>query len=256
MAELVELTPDVHGDLKLDTQASIEVAKKTHIMALRVTEISRAACEVPVFLTQSGQDSGWSISAITSLEIEKNLFVRDERWQGLYQPTAMATYPFFLMRHPTEEKQYTIGIDTDHEAFKKADGEPIFESDKKASPRLSRITQMLQEDMRNDIHTLQFCKHVNELGLIRAIDVSVGYEGGKVNTLKGLNTIDEAKLAELSEEQFKELREKNYLAPLYSLLISLYQLNHLIRLHNDHSGGERITQVSMGAEKEEGAAEA
>ena len=254
MAELVELTPDAHGDLKLDTQAAIEVAKRTHIMSLRVTEISRAACEVPVFLTKSSQDGEWLISSITSLEVEKSLLVRDDKWMGLYQPSAMATYPFFLMRHPTEEKQYTIGIDEEHAAFSKDSGEALFEDSKKATPMLSRITAMLQEDMRNDVHTYQFCKHVSELGLIRPIDVSVAYEGGKVNTLKGLNTIDEAKLVDLSEEQFKELREKNYLAPLYSLLISLYQLNHLIRLHNDHSGGERIVQVSMGAEKDENAA--
>lgn len=254
MAELVELTPEAHGDLKLDTQAAIEVAKRTHIMSLRVTEISRAACEVPVFLTKSSQDGEWLISSITSLEVEKSLLVRDDKWQGLYQPTAMSTYPFFLMRHPTEEKQYTIGIDPEHKAFSKDDGEPLFEDNKKAGPLLSRITAILQDDMRNDVHTYQFCKHISTLDIIRPIDVVVTYEGGKANTLKGLNTIDEAKLADLSEEQFKELREKNYLAPLYSLLISLYQLNHLIRLHNDHSGEERIVQVTMGVEKDENAA--
>ncbi len=251
MAELVELTPQAHGDLKVDTQAAIEVAKRTHIMSLRVTEISRAACEVPVFLTQSSEGGDWLISSITSLEVEKSLLVRDDKWQGLYQPTTMLTYPFFLMRHPTEEKQYTIGIDPEHKAFSKETGEPLFEDSEKAGPLLSRVTATLQEDMRNDIHTYQFCKHINELGLIRSIDVMVTYEGGKVNTLKGLNTIDEAKLTELSEDQFKELREKNYLAPLYSLLVSLYQLNHLIRLHNDHSGTERIVQVTMGLEKDE-----
>lgn len=254
MAELVELSPEAHGDFKLDTQAAIEVARKTHIMSLRVTEISRAACEVPVFLTKSNKDGEWLLSSITSLEIEKNLLVRDDQWHGLYQPSAMATYPFFLMRHPTEEKQYTIGIDPEHEAFNKDDGEALFEDNKKAGITLSRITQILQEDMRNDVHTYQFCKHISELGIIRSIDLTVTYEGGKVNTLKGLSTIDEEKLSELTEEQFKELREKNYLAPLYSLLISLYQLNHLIRLHNEHSGSERIRQVSMGVEKDETAA--
>ncbi len=254
MAELVELTPEAHGHLKLDTSAAVEVARRTHIMSLRVTEISRAACEVPVFLTKSGQDGEWLISAITSYELEKNLLVRDGKWQGIYQPSAMTTYPFFLMKHPTEEKQYTIGIDPEHAAFSKEDGEPLFEENKKAGAMLSRITSVLQDDMRNDVHTYQFCKYIDELGLIRSIDVTVRYEGGSVNTLKGLNTIDEAKLAGLSEEQFKDLREKNYLAPLYSLLISLYQLNHLIRLHNEHSGSERVMQVSMGVEKDESAA--
>lgn len=253
MAELVELTHAAHGDLKLDTLAALNVAKNTHILSLRVTEISRAACELPVFLTKSNQDGAWLISAITSLEIEKNMLVRDDKWHGIFQPSSMATYPFFLMRHPTEEKQFTIGIDPEHAAFSTQEGEPLFEDTNKAGPRLSRISQILQEDMRNDMHTLQFTKHVEELGLIKAIDVSVAYQGGKVNKLTGLNSIDETKLNELSDEQFKELREKNYLAPLYAMLISLYQLNHMIMLHNLHGDGEKIAQIKMDDVKAENA---
>jgi len=249
MAEIAELTYEAHSDLKVDTLAAIEIAKKTHIMTLRVTEISRAACELPVFFTKSNKEDGWLISAITSLEVEKNLFVRDSKWQAMYQPSAMAVYPFQLIRHPSQEQQFTVGIDTDNTAFSTDTGEALFESEKKAGPALSRATQILQADIRNDVFTYQFSKHIGELGLIVPIDIGVVYETNRVNTLKGLHTVDEAKLAELSEEQFKELREKNYLAPLYSMLLSLFQLNHLIRLHNEHSGTERIKQVQMGAEK-------
>ena len=251
MAELVELTPDAHGDLKLDTSEAVEIAGRTHIMSLRVTEISRAACETPVFLTKSGQDGAWIISSMVSYELEKNLLVREGKWKGIYQPSAMATFPFFLMKHPEEDKKYTIGIDPEHKAFSKEKGEALFDENKKAGIALSRITTILQEDMRNDVHTYHFCEHIEKLGLIKPIDVAVAYEDGKVNTLKGLNTIDEAKLADLSEEQFNDLRAKNYLAPIYSLLISLYQLNNLIRLHNDYSGAGRVLQVSMRAPKDE-----
>ena len=109
MAELVELSPESHGDLKLDTAAAVKVAKNTHILSLRVTELSRAACEMPIFLTESQQDGAIVISAITSLEVEKNLLVRDEKWKGIFQPTSMMTYPFFLMKHPSQENQFTIG---------------------------------------------------------------------------------------------------------------------------------------------------
>ncbi len=253
MAELIELSLEEHGDFKLDPNAAVEVAKRSHIMSLRVVEVSRAGCEMPVFLSKSSDTGDWLISAITSYEVEKNLMVYDDKWQGIYQPSAMSTYPFFLMAHPTEEKKYTIGIDPENSAFSKDKGEALFE-DGKAGMMLSRITATLQEDMRNDLHTFQFCKHISELGLIKEMDVAVTYADGRVNTLKGLNTIDEEKLAGLSEEQFKELREKNYLPPLYSFLTSLYQMNRLIRLHNDHSSGEKITQVQLAVPKDESAA--
>lgn len=253
MAELVELSHEEHGDYKLDTSAAVKVAEKTHILSLRVTEISRAACELPIFLTKSQQEGVTVISAITSLEVEKNLLVKDDIWKGIFQPTSMMTYPFFLMKHPSEENQFTVGIDPEHAAFSKEEGEALFEEEKKAGPRLSQITQLLQQDMKNDVHTYQFCKEINELGLIQPIEVSVAYEGGKVNKLKGLNTIDEAKLADLSEETYLELRKKNYLAPIYSLLVSHYQVNNLIRLHNQSGKGEKIRQVSMNLEKDESA---
>ena len=155
MAKLVELSPEEHGDLKLDTLAAIKVAKNTHILSLRVTEVSRAACQLPVFLTKSNQDGAWMLSAITSLEVDKNLLVNDDKWTGIFQPSSMATYPFFLMQHPTEEKQFTVGIDPEHSAFSKEEGESIFEEGNKASPRLSQVTKILQDDMKNDIHTYQ-----------------------------------------------------------------------------------------------------
>lgn len=253
MAELVELTPQEHGDLKLDTLAAIKVAKDTHILTLRVTEISRAACQLPVFLTSSGNDDAWLLSAITSLEVDRNMMVEDDKWNGIFQPISMMTYPFFLMKHPSKEGQYTVGVDPENKAFSTEEGEPIFEENKKAGQRLSQVTQALQQDLNNGAHTFQFCKHVSDLGLITPVDVVVGYEGGRINKLKGLNTIDETKLAALSEEQFAELRKKNYLAPIYSLLISLYQLNTLIKVHNQRGEGDKILQVSMNPEKDEAA---
>lgn len=253
MKELVELKQEEHGDLKLDPSAVLDVAKRSHIVNLRVNEVGRAICEFPAFLSKSEENGDWSISAIMAFEVENNLFVRDKSWQGIFEPSAMLTYPFYLMNHPTEEKKYTIGFDPQNAALSKEEGEPLFDGDK-AGQRLSFITAMLQENMKNDVHTFQFCKLIDELGLIKPIDVAVTYSTGAVNTLKGLNTIDEAKLAELSEEQFKQLREKNYLAPLYALLMSLQQLNRLIRLHNEHSSSDKITQVNMSVPKDESAA--
>ena len=73
----------------------------------------------------------------------------------------------------------------------------------------------------------------------------VKYASGPQNTLTGFHTIDEAKLQDLPIEEFNDLKEKGFLAPIYSMLISIYQLNALIRRQNAIDGAERIAQVSI-----------
>ena len=63
---------------------------------------------------------------------------------------------------------------------------------------LSSAIALLEEDIKNGIHTHQFLEKINELGLIKPINVLVHYQGGGTNTLKGLHTIDEEKLQSIA----------------------------------------------------------
>ena len=76
------------------------IAKKQHVISLKVTEVSKAVSCFPVFLTRVTDKGDWAISAVTSFEVESNLFVKDNAWDASYLPTGMQTYPFFLMNSP------------------------------------------------------------------------------------------------------------------------------------------------------------
>ena len=249
---LVELSLKDHSDLKIDPSCAIKVAEKQHLINLKVSELSMAVSSSPVFLSRASEEADWTISAINSFEIDKNLFVEDEKWTATHIPVGMQTYPFFLMRKDGEENSFTIGINENSEAFSKDKGEALFE-DGKASVRLSQATAQLEVEMKNNLHTYQFAKKLSELELIKPVDVQVIYQDGKTNILKGLNTLDEAKLNELGTEQFEELRKAGYLGPIYSMLISIYQFNNLIRLHNNQSRA-KVVQVKLEPPKEEAAA--
>jgi len=250
--KLVELSVENHAELKVDPTCAIKVAEKQHLINLKVGEVSMAVSSYPVFLSRVSENADWALSAINSFELESNLFVENNEWIGTHLPIGMQTYPFFLMRKEGEENNYTIGINENSEAFSKENGESLFEEGK-ASLRLSQATAQLEVEIKNDIHTYQFTKKLEELDLIKAVDVQVVYQEGKINTLKGLNTIEEQKLMELSAEQFEELRQAGYLAPIYSMLISIYQFNNLIRLHNNQNQA-KVTQVKLEVPKDEAAA--
>jgi len=254
MTELTELNPKNHGELKVATDSAIQVAKTHHLINIKVNEVGHAMTNFPIFMTRVSQATDWAVSAITSFEIEKNLFIKDDKWQATYMPTGMQTYPFFLMNSPQEEGQYTIGIDEANSAFSKDEGESLFESGEKASIYLSRVTSMLRGDINNEVHTYQFTKMLDEMGLIKPMDLLVQYGDGAINTLKGLHTIDEEKLQNLETESLDQLRKKGYLGPVYGMLMSIFQLNAMIRLHNDSDGAKMVAQVKLEAPKDEAAA--
>lgn len=250
MAELKELTPDDHGDLKIALDCAIKVAKSQHLINLKVNEVGNAATNFAIFFTKVSDDTNWAVSAITSFELNANLFVKDDKWQATYQPTGMQTYPFFFMKSPRKEGDITMGIDQDNDAFSTESGEPLFGEDGKASVHLSRVTAQLQSDINNEIHTHQFAKKLDELELIKPMDLQVQYADGSVNTLQGLCTIDEQKLQDFDEKVIHDLHKLGYLPAIYAMLISIYQLNNMIKLHNEHDLPKKVVQVKLEVPKE------
>ena len=245
MKELVELTSNKHGKLKVVDDCAVKFVSRQHLMNLRVSEVAKAVSSFPVFFSKSPHTGRWGLSAVTSFEQGVNLFVENNRWTAGYQPTSMQTYPLFLMRSAADENSYTVGIDEQSEAFSEHRGAALFDGAGKASLYLSRVTALLQADIKNDIQTYQFLQKLEELGLFKAIDIQVHYEGGSVQTLKGLHTLNEDELQSLQGETLAELNKTAYLIPIHATLISIYQLNSLINRHNAGGRATTVKQVKL-----------
>jgi hypothetical protein len=233
MAELVKLSNTQHQTLCVRPECNLELAATQQIMKLRVTELSKAVTNFPVFFTKDQNHGGWVLSALTSFELGQNLFVDDDIWQGTYQPNSMLTHPLYLMKSDEGQNNYAIGILDKSPAFSKEQGEALFDANGNASSYLNRVTKLLETEVRGDIQTSQFSQKLLELGLLKAIDLQILYQDDSAQTLAGLHTIDEDKLQSLSAEQLAELSRLGYLIPAHAMLISIYQLNLLFRKNNE-----------------------
>ncbi|REL25632.1 SapC family protein [Thalassotalea euphylliae] len=235
MTALVALNSEQHQSLCIKANAELEFAASQHLLSLKVQEVGQAGSSFPVFLMKDPSSGVWRISAVASFAMGTNLFVESGQWLPAFKPLAMQTFPFYLMKAPGEEKGYTIGINPASAAFseqKTQADQAIFSSSGKASAQLMRVTQLLEASIEQDIHTYQFGQAMQELGLVKAINLVIHRQDGSQETLQGLCTIDEDKLNALSGEQLKSLSEKGYLSPIYAMLTSIYQLNALIRRNN------------------------
>jgi len=249
MDELVQLSNDKHLALKVRPEAYLETAVSEHALTLQVAEIGKAISSFPVFFTRIEQDGRWAVSAMASLEVGSNLFCSNSAWSATYMPSAMRTYPLFLMISPEDENKPVIGLQESNKAFSKEEGEALFDTSGKPSLYQTRVKAQLDANLKDGYHTHQFFEKLQELDLIKAMDIKIFYVDNKVNTLKGLHTINEEKLHALSSQEFEGLRKDNYLPPIYAMLMSIFQLNNLIGRHNKQDGVTNILQVKMEAPK-------
>lgn len=243
--DLVELTGERHGDWKVATDAIIDAVVDQHLLSVRVTEVGQATSSMPLFLHKVPDSGNWVIFGLASLQLQTNLFIENKRWMSPFIPKALQTYPFFLMNSPQDEQKFTVGIDEANSAFSTTEGEPLFESKDKASPLLSRITEMLRQSMQEDVITSQFGKKMEELGLVMPSNIIVQYEDETANQLEGLYTLDEKKLQGLDGDVLKELVAKGYMGPIYGLLMSVFQLNGLLYRNNLRSDFKKLLQVKI-----------
>jgi hypothetical protein len=243
MAELVELSNVHHKQLRITDNCANALAQSQQTLRIRVNEMVGAAANFPLFFYRDAQTGSWVLSILTSFENGHNLFMHQQQWLSTFQPTSIQTYPFFLMRK--QENAYTIGIIEDSDAFSLDTGEPLFDDTGNASGYLSRAKTLLEADINNDLQTQKFIQKISQLNLLKAIDVRVNYSDESVNVMAGLHTIDEDKLQSLSAQQLKALNDLGYLVPIHSMLMSLYQINMLVRKNNVIDELKQVKQVKI-----------
>lgn len=250
MTILVELSNTTHKGLKVTPQSVANFATSQQIMRLRVPEVSKAVTNFPLFFSRNQHDGSWVLSALSSFEPMHNLFVENGRWNAIYQPTSLQTFPFYLMHSAKHEKSYTIGINESSDVFSNDAGDAIFDEAGRPSLYLSKAKKLLEADIKNDIETHRFLTQVQALDLFKAIDLQLIFADGRVQNIAGLNTIDEDKLQRLSPEQVTTLNENGYLIAIHAMLLSIYQLNLLLRKHNERNTENKITQLKIEVAKD------
>ena len=256
MAELVELNKEKHRNLRVTTDCTSRFAETQHVLNIRAGEVGKAVSSFPVFFSRNPSSGTWMLSAVTSLEAGSNLFVDGDEWTATYRPTLLETYPLFLMRSPHDETSYCIGIDETSSAFSYETGEAIFDENGEESLHLTRVKALLEANFENDIQTHLFSQRLEELGLFKSVNINVYYKTGDVQTITSLHTIDEDKLKALKPEELHELETKGYLLTAHAILVSIFQMNLLVRKHNQVEGNTAVIHVKLEVARDPGSSEA
>ncbi|MEM9056229.1 MAG: SapC family protein [Pseudomonadota bacterium] len=245
MATLTELNPAEHGNLKRRDDCAGRFASTQHVLLIQAAEAARAVTSFPVFVSRSASTGRWHLFAITGLQVGKSLFVEDGDWGATFEPSCLQTYPFFLMQSDSAPEGFAVGFDAASGALSEDSGTALYSDQGKPSPLLTRVTNQLKADAQGDLQTRAFADCLDELGLFKSIKVNVHYASGAVQSITDLHTIDEDRLQSLDQTQLADLAGRGYLLLVHAMLLSVFQLNALIRRHNQHTDRPAVNQIKL-----------
>ena len=72
--------------------ADVEHVAGLTVLPLHAGELAAAATTMPLAFAQT--DGEWNLVAVVGLQPQHNLFVRDGKWLGRYQPVCVSTYVY------------------------------------------------------------------------------------------------------------------------------------------------------------------
>lgn len=243
MFETQLVSPLQHADIAIVQDAALVLAAKSHLVNLRANEISAAMLDVPVFFSRHQQSGQWLISGLYSFTAEQNLSVDAQGWMAGYLPMILQTYP---LRWIPEQSQLWITLDpavvTDTTTL---GSRALFQVQRQPSAFLQQQKALLEQDSHHDYLTFQFLKTINSFGLIKEFDLLITPVDGGQQRIKGLATVDEDKLQLLSADQLQQLQQSGYLLLLHAMLLSIAQLNALIKRHNKVVTNNQLQHIKL-----------
>jgi hypothetical protein len=249
MPQYVLLDPKQHQQTKINAHGNYQHTASMHQMSLTVNEFGHASSSYPVVFMKDPKQGKFRAVAMFGLIPRKNLFYSEQEWLGIHVPDAMLRAPFELGPAPTEDKTLTLYIDEQSEYVSTEKGEALFDGNE-PTQFLHQVQQKIADYYQNEVATQEFTKQMIEHKLLQEIDLLVTFDDGKKNRFKGLYTINEGALRELSDDIVLAFTKLNYFMPMHAMLASLNNINRLIKLHNN-SFQPKINGIKMQLTNEE-----
>lgn len=228
-SKLVPINKEKHSGLKVKSVESFSFAGSFHIASVMVHEFVRAASVYPIVFLEDKEQDEFRPVVLLGLNAGENLFVDDEgKWQASYVPAIIRRYPFALAKAP-EQDDFTVCIDEGSHYLSEDDGQALFDDNGEPTEVIENVKRYLGELQQMEVFTKSFCHFLSENNLFTPLNMRVR-AADEIKNVTGCYVINEERLNNLSDKKFLDIKERRYLAPIYSHLTSLSQIERLALL--------------------------
>ena len=227
--KVVPVNRERHARSKIREITGFGFASSFHIAYLTMHEFARAAAVYPIVFVEDKEKDAFRPVTLLGLDAGENLFVGEAgKWEASYIPAIIRRYPFALANTGTEG-QFTICIDEGSDLVSETEGSALFDEKGEPTQVIENVKRYLSELQQMDQITLEFAKTMAELNMFTPLQVRVR-EGDHEKNIAGCWVVNEERLNKLSNDKFLELRVKRYLPAIYAQLMSLAQIERLMKL--------------------------
>jgi len=228
--KVVPLNKEKHGKLYIEPIDSYAFANDTNSLYVAAVEFGKVAREYPIVFGKDTQGAIFPL-VLLGLKNNQNLFVDDNgKWHADYIPAYARRYPFILASQGNgEDQQFAVCIDEGYAGFNTAkEGQALFNSKGEHSVILKQAVDFLK-DYQAHVHlTTEFCKSINELGLLEPMQANIELKSGNKMSLGGFLCINRTKLAGLKPGKLADLIKSGQMELIYTHLFSLNNVATLL----------------------------
>ncbi len=233
--KIVAVSKEAHSDLKITPITSFEFARGYHVASVMGAEFFRAASTYPIVFVEDQVTDEFRPVVLLGLEPDENLFVDPSgKWEAAYIPAIIRRYPFALAK-TDEDGRFTVCLDQESEFLSKDEGEPLFDEEGEPGKVLENVKKYLGGLQQMEQATQELCREFKEKNMFAPLNMRLR-EAEKLQNITGAYAVNEQRLGNLSDKEFLELRKKNVLPLIYSHLVSLTQVERLLKLRAQRNG--------------------
>ena len=220
-----------HGKLRLVERKDFTSHKTENFVPIVFQEFAALATEFPLVFVRNSQTGDFVPSAMMGLKKGVNLFCQSSDWAPAFMPTSFTIAPLSVSRLGSTPDEADIAIYEGSTLVSETEGEAIFSTDGQPTEYFKRRRDNVIKITEQSLQAVEVCRYLAEKRLLSTRVLKLQYtESSPTYEVDGVFTIDEEALEKLSNEEFLELRERGFLALIYSHLISLQQIHNLSRL--------------------------
>lgn len=230
---LVQLSREQHGGLRIDPAKAAAVAATVHMVPLVRSELRRLASQYPLFLAKNGDTGEFYLAALMGLEPHENLYWNGSALDAAHVPLNLLRQPFYI--GGDDAASGVICIDMDSPAVDPAGSRGLLESDGRDSAYIGQVQAMLGELASQQAPTRAFIDQTVAMQLVTEIKLDITFDNGTGTSLAGLYGIDERALA----RQAGGIADFDVTMDLAAMVLSLEHVAGLVRRKNARIAAEK-----------------
>ena len=226
---IIALNNAEHQGMKVNPRLVLSLLEGVQMLPVIVHECALIGSDAPVVFVKNQETGQFQMVALYGLAPGENVFATKGEWRALTIPLVVQNMPFKLITDANDHDRVMVGIDDESPLIDAENGEPLFDSNGDETDFLKTRKEMLGQYVDGDEITRTFVNLLSEMELLTQQKIKVNVDGQKTD-LAGLYSVDEAKLRELSSEDFERLRASGFLPVTYAQLMSMNQIRRLTRM--------------------------